>query len=244
MSKVVLITGAARRIGASMTEAFHERGYRVLIHAHTSAEEANALCSKLNALRPNSAHVHLADLCDPATPEHLIAAALNWAGRLDCLIHNASVFLRTDEALPSRESWQHLFKLNVEAPYYLSYAAKQHLEETHGSIMYLTDIHAHAPLNGYSVYCQTKAALHMQMLTLAKLFAPHVRVNAIAPGAIAWPEGSNTLSKKIQDHIIANTPLLKHGSPTYIAQAVLALVENPFITGQVLKVDGGRSLSL
>jgi pteridine reductase len=244
MTKVALITGAARRIGASIAEALHQAGYRVLIHAHTSEQEANALCNKLNALRPNSAYVHLADLCDPATPETLISSVIHWGGRLDCLIHNASAFVQTDEKLPSKDTWQHLFSLNVEAPFYLSHAAWPHLNETQGSIIYLTDIYAHAPLKGYSIYCQTKAALNMQMLALAKAFAPDIRVNAVAPGAIAWPEGSNALSKKTQDHIISSTPLQKHGRPAYIAQAILALIENPFITGQVLKVDGGRSLNL
>lgn len=242
-NKVALITGAARRIGATLAQQLHHAGYRILIHAHHSKQEATALKEKLNQLRPHSAHVFFADLTDLATPASLIQETLDWAGRLDCLIHNASRFTKTNNAISAKEAWAHLFAVNVEAPYFLSHAAQASLAKHHGTIIYITDIHATTPLKGYDVYCQTKAALTMQMLALAKTFAPNIRVNAIAPGAIMWPEGENMLSDKLKKEIIKSTLLKQHGHPEYIAQAVLTLIQNPFITGQILKVDGGRSLT-
>lgn len=240
--KVVLITGGARRIGAVIAEQFHHAGYRVFIHAHRSKNEANALCERFNQTRPHSAQTFFADLADPNTPTNLINAVIDWAGQLDCLVHNASQFI-PDHALSDLTRWQTLFTINVQTPYFLSQVARPHLAKQRGSMMYITDIHAHTPLRDYSVYCQTKAALHMQMLSLAKSFAPDIRVNGVEPGAMLWPEGENTLSTEIKHKIIQETPLQTHGDPQYIAQAILALVENPFITGASLKVDGGRSLS-
>ncbi len=241
-TKVALITGAARRIGATLAIRLHHAGYRILIHAHRAKQEASALQAELNHLRPHSAHVYFADLKDPNTPAALIHETLHWAGRLDCLIHNASQFIQTNNALSAKEIWEHLFTINVQAPYFLSHAAQAPLAEQNGTIIYITDIHALTPLKGYDVYCQTKAALTMQMLAFAKTFAPKIRVNAVAPGAIMWPEGDNKISDKTKKQIIESTLLQKHGHPDYIAQAVLALIQNPFITGQTLKVDGGRSL--
>ena len=136
-----------------------------------------------------------------------------------------------------------LFDTNVKVPFLLSLAARPLLRQQRGAIINITDIHAEKPLLGYSVYCQSKAALEMQTKTLAREFSPEIRVNAVAPGAIAWPEHANRLSSEEQQKIIDKTPLKCHGEPEYVAQAVLALGENPFITGQVLKVDGGRSLT-
>jgi pteridine reductase len=240
--KVALITGAARRIGATLAKQLHEAGYRILIHAHRAKQEATELQDHLNHLRPNSAHVYFADLQDTHAPAVLIDETLNWAGRLDCLVHNASQFIQTEDAASAATAWHRLFSVNVEAPYFLSHAAAPHLAKQNGEIIYITDIHAFSSLKGYDVYCQTKAALTMQMLAFAKALAPKVRVNAVAPGAIMWPEAENTLAAQTKKQIIAATPLQKHGHPDYIAQAVLTLIQNPFITGQTLKVDGGRSL--
>lgn len=135
-----------------------------------------------------------------------------------------------------------LFTLNLKAPYLLSLKAQSHLAQHQGTIINITDIHAQKPLKGYTAYCQSKAALEMQTKALACEFAPLIRVNAIAPGAIAWPEQDNALSAEIQAKIIAQTPLKRHGDPQYIGLAVLSFIENPFITGQILNVDGGRSV--
>jgi pteridine reductase len=241
--KVALITGSARRIGASIAEACHRAGYRVAIHCYQSLSSANDLAAGLNALRPQSASVFAADLSDPDTAGELISSVIAWGGRLDLLVNNASLFIRSDCLSWHNQDWQSLFAVNAQTPFALSLAAYPTLAEHQGNIINITDIHAERPLKGYAVYCQSKAALLMQTKVLAREFAPNVRVNAVAPGAIMWPEHSNVLTEAQQQKIISQTPLKRYGDPTYIAQAVLSLVANPFITGQVLNVDGGRSIS-
>ena len=239
---VALITGSARRIGAAIASHLHQAGYRVIIHYHHSADEAHALAQTLNQQRADSAHTLTADLCAQDAASLLIANTIDWAGKLNLLVNNASVFIRTNLNAPDYADWDLMFNTNVKAPFALSQAAFPHLAALRGAIINITDAHADIPLKEYAVYCQTKAALTMQTKALAREFAPNVRVNAVAPGAIIWPEGDNTLSTESQQKIIAKTPLQRHGDPLFIAQAVLALAENPFITGQSLTVDGGRSL--
>jgi pteridine reductase len=233
---VALITGAARRIGAAIAQHLHAAGYRVVIHYLHSESAAASVTQKCNELQRDSALAIQGDLQTAETSTMLISTAHQWAGRLDLLVNNACVF--------SREStdWDTLFAVNVKAPFLLSQAAYPYLKTTQGAIINITDIHAHKPLKHYSAYCQTQAALTMQTQSLAREFAPDVRVNAIAPGAIAWPEQGNALSETLQHEIIQKTPLKRHGQPKYVAKAVLALVQNSFITGQILAVDGGRSL--
>ena len=241
-AKVALVTGASRRIGAAIVKQLHQAKFRVVIHCHHSQQEAEQLAQHLNQLCANSAYVLSEDLSTPGVAKKLVADSFAWAGRLDLLVNNASIFQRSDLTNFNELNWDILFKVNVRAPFLLSLAARPYLAAAQGAIINLTDIHADKPLKNYAEYCQTKAALNMQTKTLAREFAPQVRVNAVAPGAIAWPEQDNSLSVEIQQQIIANTPLKRHGEPVFIAQAVLALAENPFITGQILKVDGGRSL--
>ncbi|CDZ76011.1 3-oxoacyl-[acyl-carrier-protein] reductase FabG [Legionella massiliensis] len=240
--RVALITGAARRIGAAIAKHLHQAGFKVVIHCHHSLAEAQRLAQSLNQQRPDSAHVLQQDLCVPKVAKQLIAAALAFAGRLDLLVNNASIFTKTNFAEFNQQNWDNLFATNVRAPFELSLAARPYLAAQQGQIINISDIHSETPLKDYAEYCQTKAALTMQTKALAREFAPEVRVNAVAPGAIAWPENDNALNKQIQEKIIAQTPLKRHGEPQFIAQAVLALVENVFITGQVLRVDGGRSI--
>ena len=233
---VALVTGAARRIGAAIAQHLHAAGFRVVIHCHQSKAAAQALADELNQLQADSAKVLMADLNHPGSVKQLLTDTLAWAGRMDLLVNNASLFTRNEA------DWDAMFTLNVKAPYLLSHAAYAHLAKTHGSIINITDIHAENPLKDYAIYCQTKAALSMQTKALAREFAPNIRVNAVAPGAIMWPEQDNQLSEVQQQHIIEKTPLKRHGSSLYIAQAVLALAQNIFITGQTLRVDGGRSI--
>lgn len=240
--RVALVTGSARRIGASIVQTLHQTGFRVAIHCHQSLSEAANLAQLLNHIKPNSATVIQYDLRLPDAADHLIKAVTDWAGRLDLLVNNASLFMRTDLNQWRLEDELQLFTMNVFVPFALSTEAYPWLAQQHGNIINITDIHAEKPLKGYALYCQTKAALAMQTKVLAREFSPLVRVNAIAPGAVAWPEHDNSLSKEIRDAIIAKTPLKSHGNPEYIAQALLALSENPFITGQILNVDGGRSI--
>lgn len=241
-AKVALVTGGARRIGASIINALHQVEYRVVIHCHSSLSEAHNLASKLNEVKNNSALVLVGDLSKQQCAAVLISQVEEWAGRLDVLVNNASLFIRTDNTGFNAKDWQNLFDVNVKAPYLLSLAARLLLAKSQGCIINLSDIHSEKPLKDYSLYCQTKAALEMQTKSLAREFAPNIRVNAVAPGAIAWPEAENQLSNELQQQIIAKTPLKQHGEPQFIAQAVLALIQNPFVTGQSLKVDGGRSI--
>lgn len=236
-TRVALITGAARRIGATIARHLHQAGFRVVIHCHHSAAEGHALALKLNQIRPDSAYVLTADLCDSNFAEQLIRKTLDWAGQLDLLVNNASMFSR------NLSDWDAIFEINVKAPHLLSQAAFAALTKTQGSIINITDAHTDKPLKEYAVYCQSKAALTMQTKALARELAPNVRVNAVAPGAILWPEENNSLSHEQQQKIIDSIPLKCHGDPLYIAQAVLALADNAFITGQTLCVDGGRGLT-
>ena len=241
LQHVALITGGAKRIGAIITQTLHAAGCKVVIHCYKSLTAANILAEKLNQLNPNSAIVVRHDL---AQMDHtsIINTTINWAGALTMLVNNASQFMRTN--LNNLKPTQHLtmYAINVLAPWQLSLLARPWLKQTRGCIINITDIHSDKPLMGYAEYCQSKAALTMQTKVLAREFAPEIRVNAIAPGAIMWPIRKNSISATIKDKIVQQIPLGRHGDPVHIAQAVLALSENSFITGQILRVDGGRSV--
>ena len=242
-TKVAIITGAARRIGAAIAKYLHASGFNVVIHYNNSKADALALMQSLNLKRQDSAIILQANLCVNNDIIKLIEDTIKWGKRLDLLVNNASIFIKNEPNEFTDKTYNLLFNTNVLAPFYLSQTAYQYLALNQGAIINITDIHAAKPLKDYALYCQSKAALNMQTLSLAKEFAPFVRVNAVAPGAIAWPEGENELSIELQNKIIESTPLKRHGDPIYIAKAVLALAENPFITGQILNVDGGRSLT-
>ncbi|MCX7118125.1 MAG: pteridine reductase [Legionellales bacterium] len=240
VTRVALVTGAGRRIGAAIAEHLHQAGFRVAIHCHQSFEAAHLLACEMNLERPDSAMVFQADLTSKHSAQKLMTQVLEWAPKLSLLVNNAAIFKKT--TLNDDRFWDAIFTLNVKAPFWLSHEAFIPLSKQEGSIINITDLHAIRPLKGYSIYCQSKAALGMQTQSLAREFAPLVRVNAIAPGAMAWPEDDNALSEQQQQKIIKNTPLKRHGDPLFIANAVLAIAENPFITGQTLCVDGGRGL--
>ncbi len=233
-SPVALVTGGARRIGAVIVEALHQAGYRVMIHCHQSVDAAQATAARLNHVRSNSAWVCTADLANQASYASIIEQTLHVGSRLDVLVNNASLFTKDPLA------WEALFAINVKAPYFLSLQAAPYLSQHQGCIVNITDQYATRVLKDYAVYCQTKAALGMQTKALARQLAPLVRVNAVAPGAVIWPEGENALSPAQQQHIIEKIWLKRHGDPKYIAQAVLFLVNNRFMTGQSIGVEGGR----
>ncbi|MDI1352764.1 MAG: pteridine reductase [bacterium] len=242
-AKVALVTGGARRIGSAIVKQLHQAGYKVGIHCRNSLDAASALALELNKKCPDSAVVLATELTTEHAAEQLINQMQQWAGRLDLLVNNASIFIKTKSDSFNNSDWESLFNINLKVPFLLSRAAQPLLAKHQGAIINISDIHAAKPLKGYSVYCQTKAALDMQTKSLAREFAPHIRVNGVAPGAIMWPENANSLSGEEQQHIIAKTPLKCHGHPDYIAQAILALAQNPFITGQIIQVDGGRGLT-
>ena len=240
---VALITGAARRIGAAIANDLHDNGYDVVIHCHQSQGDADVLMQALNAKRAQSACVCMADLTQTSEAEQLVRAAYAWKKQLDVLVNNASCFIKTDVSRMDDAAWDRLWALNVKAPFGLALAAYDYLKQSeHGNIINITDVHAEKPLRDYAVYVQTKAALKMQTEALACEFAPGVRVNAVAPGAIILPEGDNALSAETQAQMLLNMPLKRWGEPIWVAKAVSSLVCNPYITGQTLRVDGGRSL--
>ncbi len=239
--KRALITGAARRIGATITERLHEAGVSVAIHYRSSDADAKELCNRLNDARPDSAEIFAADLNDTAGLTGLMGAVVEWGGGLDILINNASSFYPTPIGSIMESQWDDLIGSNLKAPLFLSQAAWPHLKSSQGVIVNLLDIHSRRPLKDHPVYASAKAGLSMLTLSLAKDMAPEVRVNGIAPGAILWPEESMTES--IKENISNQIPLQRPGDPRDIADCVVYLVRDAaYVTGQIIAVDGGRSI--
>ena len=237
----VLVTGGAKRIGATLVKALHDMGMRTAIHCRESREEAEQLCDELNHLRAASASVHQGDLDDDSTPAKLIDEVVAHHGGLDVLINNASSFFPTPIATTSVAHWEDLLATNLKAPFFLSQAAAPHLAKNNGLIINIADIHGIRPMRGYAVYSIAKAGLLMMTKTLALELGPRVRVNAIAPGAIIWPE-EQVVGSTERERIVDQTPLKAKGSPHDIARTVSFLIRDAgFITGQTIAVDGGRT---
>lgn len=242
--KVALVTGAARRVGAAIARKLHAHGATVLMHYRGSEPEAIALEAELNALRPGSALRVKADLLAHGAPELLVRTAVERFGRLDILVNNASSFFPTAVGEVNDQSWDDLVGTNVKAPLLLSQAAAGELAKAKGSIVNIVDIHAERPLKGYVVYTIAKAGLAAMTRSLAMELAPDVRVNGVSPGAIAWPEDGQ-FPTEVRKHIIDDTLLKRLGDPEDIALAVLFLAAGaPYVTGQVIAVDGGRSVNI
>lgn len=241
--KVALVTGAARRIGAAIVRHLHGRGASVVIHYRGAESEAARLEGALNAARAGSAIRVKADLLAPIAPQALVEAAIGRFKRLDLLVNNASSFYPTAIGEIEQGHWEDLVGANLRAPLFLSQAAAPHLASAQGAIVNLVDIHAERPLKGYVVYSIAKAGLAALTRALALELAPAVRVNAVAPGTIAWPEDGQ-FEPAERERIVAGTPLARIGAPEEIAQAVHFLATAPFVTGQILPVDGGRSVRL
>ncbi|OFZ85493.1 MAG: pteridine reductase [Betaproteobacteria bacterium RBG_16_66_20] len=241
--KTALVTGAARRIGAAIARRLHSAGANVVLHYRGAEAEAGRLEAELNAARAASALKVKADLLAPIAPRALLGAALERFGRLDLLINNASTFYPTAVGSIEPGHWEELIGSNLRAALFLAQEAAPQLAKNCGAIVNIADIHAERPLKGYLVYSVAKAGLVALTRALALELAPEVRVNAIAPGAIAWPEDGQFAPRE-RERIIAATPLARIGSPEEIARAVHFLATAPFVTGQVLAVDGGRSLHL
>jgi pteridine reductase len=239
--QVVLITGAARRIGAEVARVLHAAGANILIHYRASAAAAIALAESLNAMRPHSAAIYAAQLLDPAAPDQVIAAALSEFGRLDVLINNASSFYATPVGHITAPQWDDLVGSNLKAPLFLSQAAAPSLKARRGLILNMVDIHGLRPLKEHSVYCAAKAGLVMLTKSLARELGPEIRVNGIAPGPVLWPEVD--MDETVKREIIDKTALKRPGSPQDIARTALFLAAHaPYITGQIIAVDGGRSI--
>jgi pteridine reductase len=240
--KTVLITGGARRVGAAIVRALHAAGANLAIHYRNSAKDAEALAAELNGARPNSAGVVQGDLLDIAKLPSLVEFAVSRFGALDVLVNNASTFYPTKIGEITPAAWDDLMGTNLKVPVFLSQAAAPALRKSRGLIINIVDIHALRPLRHHTVYCAAKAGLHMLTRSLAKELGPEVRVNGISPGPVLWPEKEGDTS--MREKIIQRTILQKMGTPEDIARTALFFAAHaPFITGQILAVDGGRSVA-
>jgi pteridine reductase len=238
--KVVLITGAARRVGATISDRLHTAGANLALHYHQSRDEAAALCIRFEARRPGSTLALPADLLDVNALPGLIDATLARFGRLDVLINNASTFYSTPLGTITPAHWEDLLGTNLRAPLFLTQAAAPALRDTEGLVLNIADIHGQRPLRHHPVYSAAKAGLIMLTQSLAREMAPRVRVNAIAPGPVLFPEQG--LTPEMKDSIVERTLLKRIGSPQDIARAALFFAADaPYVTGQILAVDGGRS---
>jgi len=242
-TKHVLITGAARRIGACIATTLHQRGCDVFLHYHSSSDAVNELAEQFNALRAGSAMTLQADLGKDEDIDRLAAEVKAHAGNLSLLVNNASRFFPTSVGTTSHEQWDELMDSNLRGPYFLTQALLPELATAAGSVVNLLDVHAVRPMQGHAVYCMAKAGLQMMTLAMAKDLGPQIRVNGVAPGAILWPE--QDCSSEDQRKILSKTVMGRAGSPEDIASAVAYLgLDAPYVTGQVLAVDGGRSLNI
>ena len=241
INKVVLITGGAKRIGACLVKTLHAAGMNIVIHYHTSAKPARELQKKLNHQREHSCSVIQGDLGEFHKLASLIEEAVEQMGRLDVLINNASAFFPTPLASSNEQDWDTLIDINLKAPFFLTQAAAPHLTHHQGSIINIIDIYAQRPLTGYPIYCASKAGLASLTRSFAQSLAP-VRVNGISPGAILWPEHQH--DEAAQRQLLSRTPLKRPGDPQDIAQTALFLIQSAsYVTGQIISIDGGRSVT-
>jgi len=243
--KVILVTGGAKRVGAAICRRLHTAGAQVAVHYRSSAQQAQALQDELNALRPESAAVFQADLLDLNALSQLVCGVIEKFGRLDALINNASSFYATSLTEVDEQQWNDLLGTNLRAPLFLAQAAADELRRRHGCIVNIADIHAERPMHGHLLYSTAKAGLVALTRSLAQEMAPQVRVNAVAPGVILWPETDTWQDETQRRKIVAHTLLKREGEPDDIAKTVAFLIqEAPYITGQVITVDGGRSIKI
>jgi len=240
--KTVLITGGARRVGAVIARTLHAAGANLVVHYRRSASEAAQLADELNDRRTNSAVTMQADLLDIAKLPSLVEFAQRTFGGLDVLVNNASSFYPTPIGEITPAAWDDLVGSNLKVPLFLSQAAAPALRKSNGLIVNIVDIHSLRPLRNYTVYCAAKAGLHMLTRSLAKELGPEIRVNGISPGPVMWPEGQSDDGARAK--IVESTILKRMGTPEDIARTVLFFASSaPFITGQILAVDGGRSVA-
>ena len=242
--KVVLVTGAARRVGAAIAHRLHAAGANLMLHYRGAETDAQALQAELNAVRTSSVALVQADLLNAAGLAEIVKNTLARFERIDALVNNASTFYPTPMGEITPAQWDDLLGSNLKAPLFLAQAAAPHLKKTGGSIVNIADIHAERPLKNYVVYSIAKAGLVGLTRTLARELGPEVRVNAVAPGPILWPE-DNAFDAVSRQRIISQTLLKRVGEPDDIGRAVYYFIaEAPYVTGQVLAVDGGRSVNL
>ena len=239
--KWAFVTGGAKRIGATIAETLHDNGFNVAIHYNSSSDSAEQLCAQFNAKKQNSSIAIGADLLDQSSLENLIPSLIEKTKRLDVLVNNASTFYPTPIEKITLEDWENLFGTNLKAPLFLSKYAAKYLQQSRGTIINIIDIHSKKPLKDHPIYGSAKSGLAMLTRSLASDLAPDVRVNGISPGLILWPE--NNPSDQVKNNILQQIPLKKIGTSEDIANCVLFLIEDaPYITGEIIAVDGGRSM--
>jgi len=240
---VVLITGAAKRVGAQVARTLHGAGYDVALHYRHSRAEMDALIAELEAARRNSTLTVQAELADVDALGGIVEKCTSRFARLDAIVNNASAFFPTPVGEATPKQWDELFASNARAPFFLAQAAAPTLKTAQGCIVNIVDIYAERALAKHPIYTMAKAALTAMTRSLARDLAPDVRVNGVAPGAILWPDNGATYTN--QEELLARTPLKRAGTPDEIAKAVLFLIRDAtFTTGEILKIDGGRSLVL
>ena len=243
--KTVLVTGSAKRVGAAISRRLHAAGANLVLHYRSSTREALELRDELNALRPDSAVAFQADLLDLAALRPLVDQVIEKFGRLDALVNNASSFYATPLAELNEQQWHDLLGTNLRAPLFLAQAAAAELRRRHGCIVNIADIHAERPMHGHLLYSVAKAGLAALTRALAQEMAPQVRVNAVAPGVIIWPENAAWIDEEQRRKIVAHTLLKREGEPDDIARTVAFLIQDaPYVTGQIIAVDGGRSVNI
>lgn len=242
--KVVLITGGAKRVGAAIARRLHREGANLMLHYRGSEREAKALRAELNAERADSVALVQADLLDTTGLPEIVRNTVGRFDRLDALVNNASTFFSTPVGEMTAANWDSLIGTNLRAPLFLSQAAAPHLKKAGGAIVNITDIHAERPLKSYVIYSVAKTGLVGLTRSLARELGPEVRVNGVAPGAIVWPEDSSW-DDLARQRIVSHTLLKRTGEPDDIARAVYYLIaEAPYVTGQIVSVDGGRSINI
>ncbi|SFH14339.1 pteridine reductase [Nitrosospira sp. Nsp14] len=243
--KVILVTGGARRVGAATCRRLHAQGANLVVHYRASESEARALQSELDQVRPGSVALVQANLLETARLPRLIDETVTHFGRLDALVNNASSFFPTPLGEITEDGWADLIGSNLKAPLFLSQAAAPQLKRQQGCIVNIVDIHSERPLKRYVVYNAAKGGLASLTRSLAVELAPEVRVNGISPGPILWPEEGEWMDEASRQHIIGRTLLKRTGEPDDIARTVSFLIADaPYITGQIIAVDGGRSVNL
>jgi pteridine reductase len=243
-TKVALVTGGAQRIGAHVCRTLHEAGYHIALHYRNSADSAVSLTAELNDLRDGSVQNFQAALGDRSASEGLASEVLEQFGRLDLLLNNASSFYPTPFGSVGEDDWDDIIGSNLKGPFFLSQALAGSLRKSRGNIINMIDIHGERPLHDHSVYSTAKAGLAMLTRSLARELAPAVRVNGISPGVILWPQSDDAEDDERRQRQLQRVPLGRQGDPQDIAEAVLFLAERaPYLTGQIIAVDGGRSLT-
>jgi pteridine reductase len=240
--RTVLITGAGRRIGAHLARAVHREGANVVIHYRSSGAEAAALAGELADRRPGSTATVAGDLASSEVCAEVVATAARAWNRLDLIVNNASSFYPSPLGSIDAAAFDDLIATNLRAPAFVTQAAQPWLAETGGSVVNLADVHGQRPRDGYSIYCSAKAGMIMLTQALAHELAPRVRVNAVAPGSILWPEGHGGDDPALRASVLQATPLGRQGASSEIAEAVLYLATAAFVTGETIRVDGGRGL--